>query len=85
MHLPGFGSHGCKDILEVVLTVRHDVVEEEPVPQGIPKYGEREVCIFRVPVVDGQVDGCSYSCQCASNGVSCGLSRLDDQLLWAWF
>ena len=46
MHLQGFGSQGCKDILEVVLTVRHDVVEEEPVLEGMPKYGERVVCIF---------------------------------------
>ena len=46
MHLQGFGSQGCKDISEVVLTVRHDAVEEEPVLQGMPKYGERVVCIF---------------------------------------
>ena len=46
MHLQGFGSQGCKDISEMVLTVGHDAVEEEPVLQGIPKYGERVVCIF---------------------------------------
>ena len=28
MHLQGFGSQGCKDISEVVLTVWQDVVEE---------------------------------------------------------
>ena len=53
MHLQGFGSQGCKNILEVVLAVRHDAVEEEPVLQGTPKYGERVVCIFQVPVIDG--------------------------------
>ena len=46
MHLQGFGSQGCKDVSEVDLTVRCDVVEEEPVLQGMPKYGERVVCIF---------------------------------------
>ena len=37
MHLQGFGSQGCKDVLEVVLTVRHNAVEEEPVLQGMEK------------------------------------------------
>ena len=37
MHLQGFGSQGCKDVLEVVLTIRCDVVEEEPVLQGMLK------------------------------------------------
>ena len=65
MHLQGFGSQGCKDVSEVVLTVRHDVVEEEPVLQCTPKDGERVVCAsFEVPVVDGQADGCGSSCQC---------------------
>ena len=85
MHLQGFGSQGCKDISEVVLTVRHDAVKEEPVLQGMPEYGEGVVGIFRVPVVDGQGDGCSSSSQCTSNGISCGLGRLSDQLLWSWF
>ena len=40
MHLQGFGSQGCKNVSEVVLTVRHDAVEEEPVLQGMPKDGE---------------------------------------------
>ena len=53
MHLQGFGSQGCKDVLEIVLAVRHDAVEEEPVLQGMPKYGERVVCILQVPVVGG--------------------------------
>ena len=53
MHLQVFGSQGCKDISEVVLTVWHDAVEEEPVVQGMPKDGEGVVCIFQVPVVDG--------------------------------
>ena len=53
MHLQGFGFQGCKDVLEVVLTVRHDAVEEELVLQGMPKDGERVVCIFQVPVIDG--------------------------------
>ena len=40
MHLQGFGSQSSKDISEVVLAVRHDVVEEEPVLQGTLKYKE---------------------------------------------
>ena len=85
MNLQGFGSKGCKDVSKVVLTVRCDAVEEEPVLQGVPKNGERVVCIFRVPVVDGQADGCGSSCQCTSNGISCGLGRLGYQLLWGQF
>ena len=85
MHLQGFGSQGCKDISEVVIAVRHDAIVEEPVLQGTPKDGERVVCIFQVPVIDGQADGCSSSCQHAGNGISCGLGRLSDQLLWGWF
>ena len=46
MHLQGLGSQGCKDVLEVFLAVRHDVVEEEPVLHGMLKDGERVVCIF---------------------------------------
>ena len=46
MHLQGFGSQGCKDISEVVLAVRHDVVEEEPVLQCTPKDGEGMVGIL---------------------------------------
>ena len=85
MHLQGFGSQGCKDIYEVVLAVWCDMVEEEPVLQGTPKYGEGVVGIFGVPVVGRQADGCCPSCQCTSNGISCGLSRLGDELLWGWF
>ena len=85
MHLQGFGSQGCKDISEVVFAVRCDVVEEEPVLQGMPKDGERVVYIFWVTVIDGQADGCSSSCQCASNDVTCGLGRLGDQLLQGRF
>ena len=85
MHLQGFGSQGCKDVSEVVLTIRSDAVEEEPILQGIPKDGERVVCIFHVPVIDGQADGCSSSCQCIGNGISCSLGRLSDQLLWGQF
>ena len=85
MHLQGFSSQGCKDISEVVLTVRHDVVEEEPVLQGMPKYGEGVIGIFGVPVVGRQADGCSPSCQCTSDGISCGLGILGDELLWGWF
>ena len=59
MHLQGFGSEGCKDIYEVVLTVWWDVVEEEPVPQGMLKYGEGVIDVLGVPVVDGQADRCS--------------------------
>ena len=85
VHLQGIGSQGCKNISEVVLTVRHDGVEEEPVLQGMPKYGERVVCIIQVPVVDGQADGCSSSHQCTSNYIGSGLGRLCDELLWHWF
>ena len=85
MHLQGFGSQGCKDVSEVVLAVRLDAVEEEPVLQGTLKYGERVVCIFRVSVIDGQADGCCSSCQCTSNGINCGLGRLGDQLLQGQF
>ena len=46
VHLQGFGSQGHKNILEVVLAVGCDAVEEEPVLQGMLKYGERVVCIF---------------------------------------
>ena len=53
MHLQGFGSQGCRDILEVVLAVRHDAVEEESVLQGMLEDGERVVCIFQAPVIDG--------------------------------
>ena len=53
MHLQGFGSQGCKDVSEVVLALRCDAVEEEPVLQGTLEYGERVVCIFQVPVIDG--------------------------------
>ena len=83
IHLQGFGSQGCKDISEVVLTVQQDVVEEEPVLQGMAKYGGVKG-ILGVPVVDGQADGCCPSCQHTSNGIGCGLGRLGDQL-WSWF
>ena len=85
MHFQGFGSQGCKDLLEVVLTVWQVAVEEEPVHQGMAKYGERVIGILGVPVVDGQADGCHPSCQCTSDGISCGLGRLGDQLLWSRF
>ena len=49
------------------------------------KDGERVVCIFQVPAIDGQTDGCISSCQCTCNGISCGLDRLSDDLLWGWF
>ena len=85
VHLQGFGSQGCKDISEVVLTVWWDAVEEEPVLQGMAKYGEGVIGILGVPVVDGQADGCHPSCQCTSNGIGSGLDRLGDQLLWSQF
>ena len=85
MHLQGFGSHGCKNVSEVVLTVWQDVVEEEPVLQGMAKYGERVIGILGIPVIDGQADGCHPSCQHTSDGIGCGLDRLGDELLWSWF
>ena len=85
MHLQGFGSQGCKDISEVVLAVQWDVVEEEPVLQGMLKYGEGVIDILGIPVIDGQADGCCPSCQCTSDGISSGLGRLGNQLLWRQF
>ena len=82
MYLQGFGSQGCKDISEVVLAVQYDAVDEEPVLQGTPKDGEGVVGVFGVPVIGGQAYGCCPSCQCTNNGISCGLSRLGDELLW---
>ena len=81
-HFQGFGSQGCKDIPEVVFAVWQNVVEEEPVLQGMAKYGERGIGILGIPVVEGQADGCHPSCQCTSNGICSGLGRLGDQLLW---
>ena len=52
MHLQRFGSQGCKDILEVVLAVWWNVVEEEPVLQGMAKYGEGMIGILGNPVID---------------------------------
>ena len=51
----------------------------------MPKDGERVVCIFRVPAVDRQADGCSSSHQGACDGIGCGLGRLSDELLWGWY
>ena len=85
MHFQGFGSQGCKDIPEVVLAVWQNAVEEEPVLQDMAKYGEGVIGILRVPVIDGQADGCCPACQCTSNVVCGGLGRLGDQLLWCWF
>ena len=85
MHFQGFGSQGCKDISDVVLTVQWDAVEEEPVLQGTAKYGEGVIGILGIPVVDGQANGCCPSCQFTSDGVCCGLGRLGDELLWSWF
>ena len=75
MHLQGFGSKGCKDISEVVLAVQQDAVEEEPVLQGMVKYGEGVIGILGVSVLDGQADGCCPSCQCTSNGIGSGLGQ----------
>ena len=49
MHFQGFGSQGCKDISEVVLTVWQDAVEEEPVLQGTAKYREGVIGILGNP------------------------------------
>ena len=85
MHLQGFGSQGCRNISEVVLAVWWNAVKEEPVVQGMAKYGEGVIGILGVPIIDGQADGCHPSCQHTSNGISGGLGRLGDQLLWGWF
>ena len=37
MHVQGFGSQGCEDISEVILTVSCNAVEKEPVLQGATK------------------------------------------------
>ena len=71
----------AKTYLRWVLTVWWDVDEEEPVLQGMLKCGEGVVGIFGVPVIDRQADGCHPSCQHTTNGISCGLARLGDQLL----
>ena len=55
MHFWGFGSQGCKDVPEVVLTIWQNAVEEEPVLQGKAKYGERVIGILGIPVVDGRL------------------------------
>ena len=52
MHFQGFGFQGCKDIPEVVLAVWWNAVEEEPVLQGMAKYGEGVIGILGIPVVD---------------------------------
>ena len=85
MHFQGFGSQGCKEIPEVVLAVWQNAVEEEPVLQGMVKYGERVIGILGIPVIDWQADGCHPSCQCTSNGICSGLGRLGDELLWCQF
>ena len=69
----------------MVLAVWWDVVEEEPVLQGTAKYGEGVIGILGIPLIDGQADGCHPSCQHTSDGISSGLGRLGDQLLWSQF
>ena len=81
MHFQEFGSQGCNDVPEVVLTVWQNAVEEEPVLQGTVKYGEGVIGILGIPVVDGQADGCCPSCQHTSDGICCGLGRLGGELL----
>ena len=39
--------------------------------------------ILGVPVIDWSADGCHPSCQHTSDGISCGLGRLGDELLWS--
>ena len=39
----------------MVLTVWQYAVEEEPVLQGMAKYGEGVVCILGIPVIDGRL------------------------------
>ena len=68
----------------MVLTVRWNAVKEEPVLQGMAKYGEGVVCILGVPVVDGQAYGGCPSCQCTGNSICSDLGRLGDELLWHW-
>ena len=53
MHLQGFCSQGCKDVLEVILTLSCNAVEKEPILQGASKNGEGVICIFQVPVIGG--------------------------------
>ena len=85
MHLQGFGSQGCKDISEVVLTIQENALEEEPGLQGMPEYGQGLIGILGFPVIDRQAVRCHSSCQHTSNAIGCGLGRLDNQLLWSWF
>ena len=46
MHLQGFGSQGCKNVSEVVLTVSWNAVEKGPILQGASENGERMIGIF---------------------------------------
>ena len=69
----------------MVLAVWQDAVEEEPVLQGMAKYGEGVIGILGIPVVDRQADGCHPSCQFTSDDIGCGLGRLGDELLWCQF
>ena len=69
----------------MVLTVWQNVFEEEPVLQGMAKYGEGVIGILGIPVIDWQADGCHPSCQHTSNGIGGGLGRLGDELWWCWF
>ena len=60
MHIKGFWFQGLqRHILRWSSLSRQDAVEEEPVLQGMPKYGKGVVGIFGVPFVGGQADGCS--------------------------
>ena len=45
MHLQGFDSKGCKDVLEVVLAVTWNAVEKEPVFEDASENGERVIGI----------------------------------------
>ena len=85
MYLQEFGSQDCKDILEVILTVSHNVVEKKPVLQSASKNGERVRGIFQVPVISGWADRCISSCKCTNNGIGCGFGGLGDELLWSQF
>ena len=53
MYFKGFGSQGCKNISEAVPAVWWNAVKEEPVLQGMAKYGERMIGILGIPVIDG--------------------------------
>ena len=51
MELKRFCSEGCEDVAEVILTVRLNPVQEEPVVKCLSEQRKGTVSIFCVPVI----------------------------------